>query len=81
MAIQCTGTLSTDSFGAAICDVPWTEAPDPLTQLNELLALFLATPPAGEIQTVFEFFLITPILLYVVSWGYQTVISFAGYKH
>lgn len=72
MALICQGTVSTNSSGAAECDVDW------IYHAGVTLDQLFNVPIVEDLQTAFMLGFGLPITCYLVSWGYQVVINFAS---
>jgi hypothetical protein len=76
MAITCDGTLAQAADGAPLCDGQWIVEPSQLNQLYELLNSAFSTPDAVSVGAAFMAAFALPMIAYLASWGYQTVINF-----
>lgn len=80
MAISCAGTLSVSPEGAPLCSGDWVMEPSQLDQLYQLLNSVFSTPDTVSISAAFMSGCTIPLIGFLASWGYQTVISFINHQ-
>lgn len=71
--MYCTGQVQTDSNGYPACvGGEWLQ-----DGLSQLIGSLFSTPTEAEIQAAFMAGFALPLICYLTSWAYQSLISFA----
>ena len=76
MALDCTGTISTDISGNPVCSGgAWVSSPEPLYELYELLNAAFSQPENADISAAFMIGIGLPLICYQVAWAYGVVVN------
>lgn len=81
--LRCSGEISNTIEGFPICSTGWESVPEdvllsatPIKELFELLNAAFTTPPPGDIAAAFSAGITLPLLCYLISWAFGSVIKF-----
>jgi hypothetical protein len=83
--LACDGSISLNNVGRPSCDTGFylideesIGLSNAITDLTVILNSMFAQPSTPEMVAAFGAGISLPLITYLVSWGYQSVISFMG---
>ncbi len=81
--LRCEGPIELDPSGFPLCATGWQSVPEdvllsatPIKQLFELLNAVFAQPSNEQLAAAFFAAFSLPLMLYLVAWGYKSVLKF-----